>query len=303
MKKSKTKNKTRTRKSNQNPRFLKTIIIVGLVIMLGAGLLLALSVNKRTSEAESRKKVYSVHIVAGQSNAVGNGSKPSEMKNDPVDKKIKFYYSHDSSSNGKIVKLKSQKIKLSKSGAGFGPEVGLARQLYKNGYKNILIIKVAQGGTSLKEHWNPNGPLYKKYIKGETTKALRELEKKGHRYSVDGFYWMQGESDMTASAAPKYKTNLQKFIKAVRKKYKNPKLKFIIGRANYPSAPAKYRKMVRDAQSNVAKNTPNVSIVNTDDLKLVDYWHYGSKGQIELGQRFFKKIQPYMAKKYPNGLK
>ncbi len=295
--------KTKAKKSNKNPKYLKPILITGLVILVGAGLFYARSIKNKTSEAESRKKVYSVHIVAGQSNAVGLGSKPSEIGSNPADKKIKFYYSHDSNSKGKIVKLGNQKISLNKSGSGFGPEVGLSRQLYKSGYKNIYIIKVAKGGTSLKEHWNPNGPLYKKYIKGETTKALRELEKKGHRYSVDGFYWMQGESDMTASAAPKYKTNLQKFIKAVRNKYKNPKLKFVIGRANYPSAPAKYRKMVRDAQSSVAKNTPNVSIVNTDDLKLVDYWHYGGKGQIELGKRFFKNIQPYMAKKYPNGLK
>lgn len=297
------KNKTKTKKSNKNPKHLKRILIAGILILVGAGLLYVQSQKNKTSEAESRKKLYSVHIVAGQSNAVGNGSKPSELGSNPADKKIKFYYAHDSNSKGKIVKLGNQKISLSKSGSGFGPEVGLSRQLYKNGYKNVLIIKVAKGGTSMKQHWNPNGPLYKKYIKGEANKALSLLKKQGYKYSVDGFYWMQGESDMTASAAPSYKSNLQKFIKSVRSNFKNPKLKIVIGRPNHPSAPAKYRKMVRDAQASVAKSTPNVTLVNTDDLKLVDYWHYSGKGEIELGQRFFKKIQPYMAKKYPRGLR
>lgn len=301
MKKPKSR-KTTSKKSQQNFSFAKSFLIILLVSLIGALAFFLFSANKKNSEAESRK-TYSVHIIAGQSNAIGLGTKASEMGNDSADKNIKFYYSHDSDSNNKIVKLRSQTISLSKTGSGFGPEVGLARKLYKSGYKNIYIIKIGQSGTSMKEHWKPNGPLYKQYIDGETTKALRELKKQGHSYSIDSFYWMQGESDMTAAAAPNYKSNLQKFIKATRDKYKNSRLKFVIGRPNNPSAPSKYRKMVRDAQTSVAINTPNVSMVNTDDLKLVDYWHYGGKGQIELGQRFFKNIQPYMAKKYPNGLK
>ncbi len=295
--------KTKNKKTKQNPKFLKALLLAGIIILIGTILSLMLSVKKKSSEAESRK-TYSVHIVAGQSNAVGLGSNPASFPSDSTNKKIKFYYAHDTNSGGKIVNLKNQRMPISKSKSGFGPEVGLSRELFKNGYKNILIIKIAKSGTSMQKSWNPKtGTLYNQYIKKETAKALAKLEKQGYKYSVDGFYWMQGESDMTAAAAPSYKNNLKLFIAAVRKNTKNPRLKFVIGRPNNPKSPAKYRAMVRSAQLSVSHSVPNVSLVNTDDLKLADFVHYNSESQIKLGKRFFQKIKPYMAKKYPNGLK
>ncbi len=295
--------KTKNKKTKQNPKFLKALLLAGIIILIGVILSSILSAKKKSSEAESRK-TYSVHIIAGQSNAVGLGSNPANFPSDSIDRRIKFYYAHDSNSGGKIVSLRNQRMPINKNKSGFGPEVGLSRQLYQNGYENILIIKVAKSGTSMKNSWNPKtGPLYRQYIERETSKALAELSKQGYRYSIDGFYWMQGEGDMNASAAPTYKNNLKQFISSVRANFNNPKLKFVIGRPNNPTSPAKYRKMVRDAQTNVAKNTANVSMIDTDDLELADFVHYNSSGQLQLGNRFFLKIQPYMAKKYPNGLK
>lgn len=48
---------------------------------------------------------------------------------------------------------------------------------------------------------------------------------------------------------------------------------------------------VRKAQRQIAKDLPFVYIVETDDLeKLKDNLHYNSAGQLELGQRFGRKL-------------
>ena len=152
--------------------------------------------------------------------------------------------------------------------------------------------------------WNPvYGSIYKKYMNDEIDKALRQIRLQGSTYSVDGFYWTQGESDMNAAGAAGYEQSLKAFIASVRNKFGKPNLKFIIARSNYPSAEEPYRSIVRKAQSHVANITPNVLWVDTDDIKLSDFVHYDSNGEFLLGQRFANKIMPYMEKTYPNGLK
>ncbi len=272
-----------------------TIIGFGIFIIKRSGN------NNSVSEAESKPDVYSVHIIAGQSNAVGGGTSERDLQESSVDQKVKFYYQHQSSSDGKIVNLKAQKITSKQT--GFGPEIGLARDLYANGYKKILIIKVAYGATDLHNQWKaPNGPLYTKYIRGTVPRALRELKKQGHDYSIDGFYWVQGEADMYWGNGRYYKNDMINFISQVRKDLNKPNLKIIIARTNMPEAKPSERKLVRDAQVKVANTTPNVRWVNTDDLPLSDNLHYSSRGQVILGQRFFEKIKTHMNKHYPQGL-
>ena len=279
------------------------VIFLVIFIIIGFGIFITKrsSNNNSVSEAESKSDVYSVHIIAGQSNAVGGGTSEKDLKKSSVDPKIKFYYQHQSNSDGKIVSLRAQKITSNK--AGFGPEIGLARDLYSNGYKKILIIKVAFGATDLHNQWKaPNGALYTKYIRGTVPRALRELKNQGHEYSIDGFYWVQGEADMFWGNGRYYKTDLINFISQIRKDLNKPNLKFIIARTNMPEAKPSERKLVRNAQVKVANTTPNVQWVDTDDLPLADNLHYSSGGQIKLGQRFFEKIKIHMNKHYPNGL-
>lgn len=296
--------KTQKRKKSFINKQRRPLIILAILLLVGGGLLLSLKYYSDRSEAESRKKLFSVHIVAGQSNAVGWGSDPKSIPKDTSNEKVKFYYNHETSSGGKIVTLKNQRIPFSKHRSGFGPEIRLGRQLYRKGYNNTYIIKVGKGGTSLYKDWKPtNGRLYKSLIVNEINKGLRDLRRQGYRYSIDGFYWMQGESDMNAQGASNYEKNLRNFIASVRRQLKEPNLPVVIGRANNPAAPAKYRNMVRGAQVRVANSTRYVEWVNTDDIKLSDHVHYNSRGQLILGQRFYNKINPYMQKQYPRGLK
>jgi hypothetical protein len=50
--------------------------------------------------------------------------------------------------------------------------------------------------------------------------------------------------------------------------------------------------MVRSAQWNIGSQVSNTSCVNTDDLQWAIYGHYGTQGQIDLGNRYAAKFAP-----------
>lgn len=275
------------------------ILLVALI--LGATYV-GLRRSSAVAETPPRGTNFKVFIVAGQSNAIGNGADASRMGTSTHDKKIKFYYTHDNTTSTGITYLKAQDgLFMTRDGnlaiqGIFGPEIGLGRNLYSKGLRNIYIIKVAQGGTSMYQHWNStNGTLYDKYINQEINKGLQKLRNQGYTYTVKGFFWMQGESDMTALYAPNYENNLRNFITAIRNKFSNQNLPFIIGRANYPKAPVIPRDVVRNAQVKVSDTVTNVDWVNTDDFTLYDsIVHYDASGELLLGKRFYNKILPYL---------
>ena len=210
-----------------------------LLLLLVVGMTLAPSVEAGKALSDNH---YSVHIIAGQSNAVGVGTDASELSPSPADEQTKFYYYSRPQVNsaGEIINLESQKLDEEGSRMVFGPEMGLARSFYDEGLKNIFIIKVARGATSMYEHWNPNsGIFYDKYIE-EMDNALAQLEAEGYTYTINAFYLMQGEADMgSLEAANAYQTNLKRFIKAVRQHFEKPRLLFVIGQVNNPTADAR----------------------------------------------------------------
>ena len=79
----------------------------------------------------------------------------------------------------------------------------------------------------------PYGSSYKNMLKEvEDTFANYETlfpALKGKKLEIAGFVWFQGFNDMFGDHAPKqYASNMQHFIKDVRKKFKNPDLPFVI---------------------------------------------------------------------------
>ncbi|MBU0708093.1 sialate O-acetylesterase, partial [Patescibacteria group bacterium] len=244
---------------------------------------------------------YSVHIIFGQSNAVGAGTDASELPFSPTDEQTKFYYYFKpiANSGGKIINLQSQKLDAEGSKMVFGPEVGLARSFYDEGINNIFIIKVARGATSMYEHWNPdNGTLYNSFIE-EMDNALAQLEAEGYTYTINAFYVMQGEADTkTLESARAYKTNLRNFIRAVRQHFNKPRLSFVIGRINDPKADAWNRELVRLAQEYLSTNMRKVTLVDTDSFSLADKVHYDSPSQLLLGQMFADAVLSDMKRIY-----
>lgn len=182
----------------------------------------------------------------------------------------------------------------------FGPELSFGHRLHEL-YPNdeIYLIKYAIGGTNLAANWNPSadamGPRYKRFQE-RVNAALENLKKAGKKPTIVGMIWMQGEDDSThPDYAPAYEKNLKNLIAKVRSDFHAPEMKFVAGRITTMgklwSTPERM-ELVRKAQENIAKHSANASWIDTDDLKWGYYGHYGTQGQIDLGNRFANEFKP-----------
>lgn len=187
-------------------------------------------------------------------------------------------------------------------GPQFGPELSFGarlKQLYPN--DDIYLVKYALSSTSLAGNWNPSGTnnCYTA-LKARVSAALTNLTTAGKNPEVAGMIWMQGEDDATDYyRARDYQTNLKNFVTKVRdyvKDYvKEEVMPFVAGRITYIAqywAPAAYSTTVRNAQWNIAGFLDNASCIDTDDLQWAYYGHYGTQGQIDLGNRFADEFTP-----------
>jgi hypothetical protein len=181
----------------------------------------------------------------------------------------------------------------------FGPELSFGyrlHQLYPD--DEIYLVKYGITSTSLAGNWNPDGSgtSYNNF-KARVTAALQNLTADGKIPTIAGMIWMQGEDDSTVHAnALAYQQNLQNFITHVRNDFINAQnLKFVTGRITYMTqvwAPISDINAVRSAQQNVPSLVGNASWINTDDLEWAYYGHYGTQGQIDLGNRFANEFTP-----------
>lgn len=104
----------------------------------------------------------------------------------------------------------------------FGPEIGLARQLWTDTGRSVTVVKGAYTGTSLAVNWNPTstGAPPNGLVAGLVDKvdAVMASDAAAGRFDVlGGIYWYQGESDATVSShAKRYQANLASLIRAFR---------------------------------------------------------------------------------------
>ncbi len=234
-----------------------------------------------------------VFLLAGQSNMQGQGlnSELTPAYRD-VQKDVNFW--------------KGGWVKLSPgygNGADyFGPEVAFGRAV-KHALPNdtIYLIKYASNGKALYNDFKPNTGAYYKKMAKTFKAALNDLDKAGIEYEVSGMLWMQGESDAYEGQAASYQTNLIDFIAVMRREFGTATMAFTLGRVldhfggkvppkmGQQTSPTQ-ANIVRTAQVTVAQKTPYVSWFDTDSYQVVDPksnpGHYGTQGQIELGNDF-----------------
>jgi len=214
-----------------------------------------------------------VFVLAGQSNMAGGGQPPelpTEFKTSNMD--VLFVQFWD-------MEFKPLDLKVSKS---FGPEVTFGAEMVKAFKRPIGMVKMAYGGTSLEEHWNPASEdkrgLYKRltgYVVG--IKAKQNVK-------VAGMIWMQGEADAKyhSKTVAQYRDKLEALIDGCRREFGNDVMPFVCGRMN---ASGPFEKQVREAQETVQRN--HYAWIDCDDLeKNADKLHYNTNGQLELGRRF-----------------
>ena len=105
----------------------------------------------------------------------------------------------------------------------FGPELSMARKLYDNGRRKVIILKVSYGFQSLAQSTSPTIPFdfnsapgrNKSYdrMKTEFNALTNYLKSTNKKYTVDGFYWYQGGTDaLQQSYTDQYEQNLRDLI-------------------------------------------------------------------------------------------
>jgi alpha-galactosidase len=240
-------------------RMMDVMVRVSAWLFLAAFPVLAREGPDRSTKQEGRSPLK-VFILAGQSNMEGHGAvtrqdaSGHEMKGTLVsmlkDKTKEPLVKHLVDAKGEWVVRDDVWVYFSgakgplQPGYGadkslFGPELQFGH-LVGNYYANqVLIIKTAWGGKSLKTDFRPPssggnvGPFYTQMIE-TVTRVLGDIKKEfpaydGSGYELVGFGWWHGWNDACEpGGVAEYEQNLTNFIKDLRKDLKAPRLPILI---------------------------------------------------------------------------
>ena len=247
-------------------------------------MLLAASFTLRAQEK------IDLFIWAGQSNAqgwMGDGANYPQEELE-LDKSILLNWTFFGleSSGGQWVAMQPQKGRFPEG--HFGPEVSFSRELKKAGY-NPAIFKYTKGATGLARDWKApgEGGIYDRLVT-DLKEAIHALEKQGYSVNIQGFIWIQGESDGSDDvSANAYYTNLQGLIVDLHNKVLNiPKLKIILG-VDEQHEFMKNRPQVVEAQKRIAEDDPDIIFTSMVGLQKADGTHLTPAGLVKHGVRIF----------------
>lgn len=249
--------------------------------------------------------VVRVFILAGQSNMSGcdDVRNVDPIWQVPLDRHM--FYWDDQDPNPGFMALQTGSSTASCANVApefyFGPELAFGErvaELYP--HDQIAIIKYAVGGTTLYVDWTTpdnefpeGGPMWNQLL-DTITASLGELTSQGHEYTIEGFLWMQGESDGDRRyQARAYDDKLIDFISEIRLFLGEPEMPFVLGRVRNAGQP--YIEDVRLAQVTVADADPFACWFDTDDIAfLPDGIHYDEEGMLTLGQRFADRLYVFL---------
>jgi alpha-galactosidase len=207
---------------------------------------------------QAGKGPIKIFLLAGQSNMEGQGiiggTQKGTLETLSKDPASAERYKHLLDKDGKWKVREDVWCAYGEKGAltagGFaaagciGPELGFGWMTGDYLDNQVLLIKIAAGGTSLAQNWRPPssggelGGLYQAVL--DTVKKLPETLKAdfpnydGKGYEIAGFGWHQGWQDGCAQPmADEYEKNMVNFIKDLRKDLGLPNLPFVIGGSGF----------------------------------------------------------------------
>lgn len=264
-----------------------------------------------------------VYLIAGQSNATGQGYIKNLPASFVVDTKVQLFHSADIVSGAAAltwVPLRHASEAPDAAGERFGPELGFGNAIqsfYQQ--RQIAIIKHAKSATNLVQQWAPGadpddstsfGPEFKTFV-NTVDLGLQGLRDKGLTPLVRGMLWQQGEADadLGGSASAQYGQNLAAFIGRVRQQWAVPGMLFVYGYVYPASNEGVGRDQVRLGEAKVDQNSgdplavPGAFVIPTDGLSLRaddvgtpypnDRIHFGTQGQLDLGLRMAGAIHDH----------
>jgi hypothetical protein len=239
----------------------------------------------------SAQEIVDLFIWAGQSNAQGYTGEATgyPVDTEGLDKDIRLNYTvfGQESSNGEWISMQPQKGRY--PSGHFGPEVTFARKLKKAGL-NPAIFKYTLGGTGLARDWKApgEGGIYDAMVSNLKT-AIKKLEESGHTVTIQGFIWIQGESDaLDDKTANEYENNLSKLIMHLRSEVvKQDDLTVILG-VDEQHYLVVERPIVLEAQKNIAQRDVNTIFTTMHGLPKADRTHLTPSGLVEHGHRIYE---------------
>ncbi len=246
------------------------------------------------------RELTRVFIFAGQSNMVGGHARVVDIPRFPPfadlqapQENVLFSYKL----GREVMSSSPGWIPLQPTGDYFGPELSFGRRVSEQIPAPVAIIKVASGGTTLGEDWNPDTPggfkLYPLALE-HVRASLAELERMKKPYRIEGFFWHQGENDMfNRDFKPKYAENLKNFLAAWRRDLQVPNLKFYIGELCTKTIWGMDNRdnmlAIRTAQKQVIAADPLTEYIPTshDAVEIGGdgglHYHYGTLGSSSTG--------------------
>jgi len=236
-----------------------------------------------------------VFFLAGQSNA--SGRVDTGYTADPRDADVQYYYQSDGPSANNVTSGGVFTSLQPLATGYYGPEITLGRALVDQGY-NTAIIKVSDGGTNLRDDWNPNGSGTENTMwldwQSQVANALNLLETGGNTINLRGFFWYQGESDAdNAYYASVYETYFTTFTNEVYDYldglgYDSSNMQFVTALIHEDGAyAATDGSEVRAAQQSVMNTMALGSWFDTSDLTLqADNMHLDATSIQITGERF-----------------
>ncbi len=220
-------------------------------------------------------------VIAGQSNSAGYGRGPYE---DPAELGVHLFRNSERWALAAHPLNEStdtqHTVNREAANPGHSPYLQFGRTLKRTLSHPVGLVQTSLGGSPL-TRWTGAADLFDNMVQC--------VEKVGGK--VRGIVWYQGESDTGTDAdATSYAERFQRAVAAWRAALADAELPVLtvqLNRVYQPADPDVDRRwsQVREAQRQVARQTPGVGVVPALDLPLSDLIHTSPAGNMLLGER------------------
>jgi hypothetical protein len=250
-----------------------------------------------------RGKKIKVFLLAGQSNMEGraDGNKLTPQDRERLGKaqrRVQLAFNYEPIRALDVAKPSAEIAEIYKRDLIFGPELFFGITLSEAWpQEKILLIKRAEGGTSLHGCWNPDWRADKATAMGESGKpklysaltayVKQELSGYGEdEYEICAMLWVQGESDAgNETAAAEYGNNLGNLVERIRHDVGRKTLPFLLFQVGHGKVVEGMRRTAREVP-NVTLIPQSLDPVSLDFYEKMENGHYNHEGMRKLGHRF-----------------
>ncbi|MDP4610155.1 MAG: GDSL-type esterase/lipase family protein [Opitutales bacterium] len=159
-----------------------------------------------------------------------------------------------------------------------GPGYSFAKtMLHQNPEISLGLVVNALGGSKV-ESWKKGGRLY--------TQAVTRMKVAQQSGALKGILWHQGESNHTDD---EYLPKLIQLIADLRADLGDASLPVVVGQINNVS-------LINEQLAALPVQVPHTACVSSEGLTAQDRWHFDTKSQLKLGERYAEAMMTLITK-------